>query len=69
MRCGVFPSSYQLVTVMPILKTGDATPVENNRPISTLKLFSIIFEKSVQIRLVSFLLRFLMLSANQLDFS
>ena len=52
---GVFPSAFKLAKVAPIFKKGDATLIENYRPISLLSSFSKILEKIVYTRLESYL--------------
>lgn len=65
---GEFPSAMKLASVVPILKKGDPTNMENYRPISILSIFSKIFERIIYNRLVKFLDKFNVLSESQHGF-
>jgi exonuclease III len=65
---GVFPSSLKLAKVIPILKKGEATKVENYRQISILSVFAKILEKAFHIRLLSFLNKYELINTVQHGF-
>jgi hypothetical protein len=52
---GIVPSKLKIAKIIPIYKSGDASDINNYRPISLLSTFSKILEKIVQSRLVSYL--------------
>jgi hypothetical protein len=52
---GIVPSKLKIAKVIPIFKSGDASDVNNYRPISLLSTFSKILDKLVQIRLTNYL--------------
>ena len=52
---GCFPSGLKLARVVPILKLGDSSQVNNYRPISILTFFSKIFEKIMYNHVLDFL--------------
>ena len=54
-QAGYFPDFWKVARVTPIFKAGDPTSFGNYRPISVLPVFSKIFERIIQERLVSFL--------------
>ena len=54
MKSGFFPNHLELGKITPIFKKGDAELFENYRPISTLPIFSKIFERIIYDRLYSF---------------
>ena len=64
---GIFPECLNIAKVMPILKTGSKTEVNNYRSISILSNFSKIFEKLVA-RLTNFLKKQNILHDNQHGF-
>jgi hypothetical protein len=56
-RCfkeGCFPSVWKLANIVPILKSGDKCDIKNYRPISMLPILSIIYEKILYNRLLTF---------------
>lgn len=55
-KSGVFPDLLKIAEIIPLFKKGDPFSIANFRPISLLPFISKIFEKSVHIRLTSFLL-------------
>jgi hypothetical protein len=65
---GVVPSKLKIAKVIPIFKSGDATDINNYRPISLLSTFSKILEKIVQTRLTSYLETHNLISPNQFGF-
>ena len=65
---GLFPDKLKVGRVIPIYKSGVRTHVSNYRPITTLSVFSKVFEKLVHRRLVSFLERYNILNKNQFGF-
>ena len=52
---GIFPDMLKLARVVPILKSGDSTDVNNYRPISVLPILSKIFERVVHAQLQAYL--------------
>ena len=54
MQAGIFPDICKIGKITPIFKKGDTELLENYRPISTLPIFSKIFEKVIYSRLYSF---------------
>lgn len=54
---GIFPRAFKRAIVHPVFKSGDRDSVSNYRPISVLTVLSKIFEKVLNSRLVSFLIR------------
>ena len=55
MRLGIFPDTLKTGLVSPIYKKGDPQLLDNYRPISTLPIFSKIFEKLIYTRIYDFL--------------
>ena len=55
LEVGYFPDFLKVARVSPIFKSGDPAGFGNYRPISVLPVFSKIFERVVQERLLSFL--------------
>ena len=55
MRLGIFPDILKTGLVSPIYKKGDPQLLDNYRPISTLPIFSKIFEKLIYTRIYDFL--------------
>ena len=68
MTNGVFPDSYKIGRIVPILKKGDPKIVSNYRPISILPVFSKILEKIIHKRLVMHLAVNNVLSPSQFGF-
>jgi Notch-like protein len=64
----VFPSQLKIAKVIPLLKQGSPTSMDNYRPISLLSCFSKIFEKIVCNRLCNFLDRNNLISPSQFGF-
>ena len=52
---GIFPDYLKIARVVPLFKGGDRTNVGNYRSISTLNVYSKIFEKIVHKQLSSYL--------------
>ena len=52
---GIFSDYFKIARVVPLFKGGDKTAVGNYRPISTLHIFSKIFEKIVHRQLATYL--------------
>ena len=52
---GKFPSSLKIAAILPILKKGDSSNIENYRPIALLSIFSKIIEKVIAKRIHTFL--------------
>ena len=55
MKIGKFPDELKLGKITPVYKKDDRELLENYRPISTLPIFSKLFEKVIYSRLYSFL--------------
>ena len=55
MRLEIFPDTLKTGLVSPIYKKGDPQLLDNYRPISTLPIFSKIFEKLIYTRIYNFL--------------
>ena len=65
---GVFPNKMKTGRVVPLFKEGDSTDILNYRPISTLTVYSKIFEKLVHKRLISFISKYNLIKPNQFGF-
>ena len=65
---GVFPDCLKQGRITPVFKCGDASKIENYRPISILPLFSKIFEKCLYIRIYNFCLKHSLISPEQFGF-
>ena len=52
---GVFPDKMKMARVIPLYKSGDASSLNNYRPVSLLSQFSKILEKAFSIRLMKFI--------------
>lgn len=52
---GIYPTDFKIARVIPLFKSGNANDVANFRPISTLPIFSKIFEKLLHSRLNHFI--------------
>jgi hypothetical protein len=65
---GVVPSKLKIAKVIPVFKSGDASDINNYRPISLLSSFSKILEKIVQNRLVKYLDLFNLITPQQFGF-
>ena len=65
---GVFPDKLKTGRVVPLFKDGSKTNILNYRPISTLSIYSKIFEKLVHKRMVSFISRYSLIKPNQYGF-
>ena len=59
---GVFPDCLEIAKVFPLHKSGDKSIPSNFRPISLLPTIAKIFEKLLQRRIISFLVKFNLLS-------
>ena len=57
LKAGHFPDFLKVARVTPIFKGGDPTQFGDYRPISVLSAISKIFEKVIQVRLLSFFSR------------
>lgn len=67
-RTGTFPAPLKKSIITPVYKGGDKNDVNNYRPISVLSVFSKIFEKLLNTRLIKYLSTFNILSSNQYGF-
>ena len=65
---GKFPNKLKVGRVIPLHKTGPTTLLKNYRPITTLSVFSKIFEKLVHKRMISFIARYDIIKLNQFGF-
>ena len=65
---GIFPDSYKIGRIVPILKKGNSRLVSNYRPISILPVLSKVFEKIIHKRLVKHLAENNILSPTQFGF-
>ena len=65
---GIFPEKLKLGRVIPLHKSGTRKSVANFRPITTLSIFSKLFEKLVHKRLISFIKKYKILNENQFGF-
>lgn len=65
---GIFPNNLKITVVQPILKKGDASNINNYRPISLTSIFSKIYEKVYYNRIYSFLTLNNILSPKQFGF-
>ena len=66
---GAFPDCLKIAKVFPLHKSGDKSIPSNFRPISLLPTIAKIFEKLLQGRIISFLVKFNLLSSPQFGFS
>ena len=65
---GLFPTKLKTGRVIPLHKNGSTTNIKNYRPITTLSVFSKIFEKLVHTRMTSFISRYKIIKTNQFGF-
>ena len=65
---GIFPEILKTGRVTPLHKEGDLTDVSNYRPITSLSVFSKLFEKLVHKRWTSFISRYNLIKTNQFGF-
>lgn len=65
---GTFPRAFKKSIIIPIHKSGDKQTVSNYRPISILPALSKIFEKVLNVRLMSFLNKYDLLANEQYGF-
>ena len=65
---GIFPEKLKTGRVTPIHKEGDLNDVSNYRPITSLSVFSKLFEKLVHKRMNSFISRYKLIKPNQFGF-
>ena len=65
---GTFPSKLKCARVTPIFKSGDATEMDNYRPISVLPTLSKLFEKFVYSQIYEYLLKYNLIHQNQSGF-
>ena len=65
---GVFPDCLKIAKVFPLHKSRDKSIPSNFRPISLLPTIAKIFEKLLQGRIISFLVKFNLLSSSQFGF-
>jgi hypothetical protein len=56
MEAGIFPAILKVGNITPIYKKGDSQLFDNYRPVSTIPIFSKIFEKLIYQRLYSYLI-------------
>ena len=65
---GIFPEKLKTGRVTPLHKEGDLNDVSNYRPITSLSVFSKLFEKLVHKRMTSFISRYNLINPNQFGF-
>ena len=65
---GLFPEKLKEGRVIPLHKAGPLNDVTNYRPITTLSVFSKIFEKLVHKRMTSFIYKYNLIKPNQFGF-
>ena len=65
---GTFPEALKTGCVIPLHKSGSRSIRSNYRPITTLSVFSKIFEKLVHTRMISFIKKYNILPENQFGF-
>lgn len=65
---GIFPTKLKVAKVTPIHKGGNTTELTNYRPISVLPVFSKIYEKCINTRLMKYLEKYNILSPHQYGF-
>ena len=68
MATGTFPETLKMGCVIPLYKSGSRSVRNNYRPITTLSVFSKIFEKLVHKRMISFIKKFKLIPENQFGF-
>ena len=56
MHSGIFPDILKTGIVSPVYKKGNPQLLDNYRPISTLPIFSKLFEKLIYVRIYNFLI-------------
>ena len=67
-EAGIFPELLKIGRITPIFKSGNRGSVHNFRPITTLDYISKIFEKLMNIRIVSFIEKYSLINPNQFGF-
>ena len=67
-KYGTFPETLKVGRVIPIHKSGSQKDIGNFRPITTLSVFSKIFEKLVHRRLSKFISKYKLINDNQFGF-
>ena len=67
-KYGTFPEKLKIGRVIPIHKSGSHKNITNYRPITTLSVFSKIFEKLVHKRLSKFISKYNLINDNQFGF-
>ena len=65
---GIFPEKLKTGRVIPLFKEGDSTNILNYRPITTLTIYSKIFEKLVHKRMISFISKYNIIKPSQFGF-
>ena len=68
LKTGKFPDELKIGKITPIYKKGDCEKLENYRPVSTLPIFSKIFEKIIFSRLYNWFISKGILNENQFGF-
>ena len=65
---GIFPDELKIANVIPLFKADDSMKFNNYRPVSLLTIFSKLFEKAMNNRLIDFLETFKILYKKQFGF-
>ena len=68
MHSGIFPDILKTGIVSPVYKKGNPQLLDNYRPISTLPIFSKLFEKLIYVRIYNFLISKNVLCEKQFGF-
>lgn len=67
-KAGAFPDALKVGKITPVFKKGDRLSTNNYRLICVLPFFSKVIEKLFYLRLMSYLLKFNLLSSHQFGF-
>ena len=65
---GTFPKVLKMARLTPIFKSGDRKDISNFRPISSLHYVIKVFERCVKNRIISFCIKFKVISTHQFGF-
>lgn len=67
-QTGIFPDKLKIAKTLPLYKKGNPKLATNYRPVSLLPVFSKVFEKIINQRLISYLQKYNILSPTQFGF-